>query len=71
MEVHVKGVAGGRGFREFLHLPERLYRDDPDWTPPLWIDERQTFTPKNPVPAHSDYRLLLARRDGKPTGRGC
>lgn len=69
MGVHVEEVAGGKGWREFLHLPERLYRDDPDWSPPLWADERQTFTPRNPVLAHSDYRLLLARRGGWPAGR--
>jgi ribosomal protein S18 acetylase RimI-like enzyme len=69
MGVRVEEVAGGRGLREFLRLPERLYRDDPDWSPPLWADERKTFTAGNPVLAHSDWRLLLARRDGEPAGR--
>lgn len=69
MGLLVEEVTGGRGFREFLHLPERLYRGDPNWSPPLWADERETFTRRNPVLAHSDYRLLLARRDGKPVGR--
>jgi len=69
MGVRVEVVAGGRGFREFLRLPEQLYRDDPDWSPPLWADERKTFTAGNPVLAHSDWRLLLARRDGEPAGR--
>ena len=69
MGVQVGEAAGARGFREFLRLPERLYRDDPDWSPPLWADERKTFTAVNPVLAHSDYRLLLARRDGRPVGR--
>ncbi len=69
MSVSVAQVRPGREFREFLRLPERLYRDDPDWSPPLWADERKTFTTANPVLAHSDYRLLLARRDGRPVGR--
>jgi ribosomal protein S18 acetylase RimI-like enzyme len=69
MSVSVTEVRAGRGFREFLRLPEALYRDDPNWSPPLWADERRTFTPGNPVLAHSDYRLLLARRDGRPAGR--
>ncbi len=69
MGVQVEEVTGGSGFREFLHLPERLYRGDPNWSPPLWADERETFTRRNPVLAHSDYRLLLARRDRKPVGR--
>jgi ribosomal protein S18 acetylase RimI-like enzyme len=69
MSVRVERVAGGRGLREFLHLPERLYRGDPNWSPPLWADERETFSARNPVLAHSDYRLLLARRDGRLAGR--
>jgi ribosomal protein S18 acetylase RimI-like enzyme len=69
MSVRVEEVTGGRAFREFLYLPQRLYREDPNWSPPLWADERETFTRRNPLLAHSDYRLLLARRDGKPVGR--
>ncbi len=69
MGVRAEDAAGAAGFREFLRLPERLYRDDPNWSPPLWADERKTFTTKNPILAHSEYRLLLARRDGRPAGR--
>jgi ribosomal protein S18 acetylase RimI-like enzyme len=69
MAVRVEEVRGGGAYREFLFLPARLYREDPDWSPPLWADERRTFTAANPVLAHSDYRLLLARRDGRPVGR--
>jgi ribosomal protein S18 acetylase RimI-like enzyme len=69
MGVRVQEAAGAGSFREFLHLPERLYRGDPDWSPPLWADERRTFTCANPILAHSDYRLLLARREGRAVGR--
>jgi ribosomal protein S18 acetylase RimI-like enzyme len=69
VSVRIEEAAGARGFREFLRLPERLYRGDPNWSPPLWADERKTFTPANPVLAHSDYRLLLARRGGRAVGR--
>jgi hypothetical protein len=69
MSVRVEEVRAAGGLREFLRLPERLYRGDPHWSPPLWADERRTFTPRNPILAHSEYRLLLARRDGRATGR--
>ena len=69
MEMRIEEAAGGKSFQEFLRLPERLYQGDHRWSPPLWADERNTFTARNPVLAHSEYRLLLARRDGKAVGR--
>ncbi len=69
MEMRIEEASGGKGFQEFLRLPVRLYQSDPHWSPPLWTDERDTFTVRNPVLAHSEYRLLLARLDGKAVGR--
>jgi ribosomal protein S18 acetylase RimI-like enzyme len=69
MGVRVEEAAGAAGYRQFLRLPERLYRDDANWSPPLWADERKSFTAKNPILAHSEYRLLLAWREGRATGR--
>ncbi len=67
--IRVEDVDGAGALREFVFLPERLYRNDPVWRPPLWIDERVTYTRRNPILAHSDYRLLLARCNGSACGR--
>jgi GNAT superfamily N-acetyltransferase len=55
--------------REFIYFPRILYSRDVLWSPPIWMEERQTFTTKNPLLAHSDYVLFLARNDGKAAGR--
>jgi ribosomal protein S18 acetylase RimI-like enzyme len=66
----VREVRSRADMRAFVRLPARLYRDDPYWAPPLWADEKSAYTPKkNAILRHSDYRLLLAEKDGVVVGR--
>jgi hypothetical protein len=59
-----------KSLREFVMLPFELYRDDPNWIPPLISHEIAQFLPsKNPAFEQSRAQLLLARREGKPVGR--
>jgi GNAT superfamily N-acetyltransferase len=56
--------------RRFIRFPKDLYKSDPCWAPPLWMDERGAYTAKsNAILAHSDYSLLLAIDDGRVLGR--
>ena len=56
--------------RRFIYFPRALYRSDPCWVPPLWMDERGAYTAKsNAILAHSDYALLLAEEEGRTVGR--
>jgi GNAT superfamily N-acetyltransferase len=69
MPVEVLEAKSREELRELIFFPEKLYADDPLWVPPLWSEERETFSLKNPVLAHSDYLLLLARSGGRTAGR--
>jgi ribosomal protein S18 acetylase RimI-like enzyme len=69
MAVKTEQVQTRKALREFIYFPEKLYRQDPLWSPPIWMEERQTFTAKNPILAHSDYALCLARENGAVVGR--
>jgi GNAT superfamily N-acetyltransferase len=69
MAVTIENVHTRKALREFIFLPKTLYHQDPLWSPPIWLEERQTFTAKNPLLAHSDYALFLARTDGQAVGR--
>ena len=56
--------------RDFLSLPSRIYRDIPQWVPPLEGDERTRMNPKRyPYFKHSKAAFFLAYRDGIPVGR--
>jgi hypothetical protein len=54
---------------EFINFQWEVYRDDPDWVPPL-ISERVELLDKDrhPFHEHADVDLFMARRDGKPVG---
>lgn len=68
--MRVEEVSGGRALREFVCFPQRLYRGDPQWAPPLWIEERGAYNrSRNPILAHSDYVLLAVRDGGSMAGR--
>ncbi|HVN14290.1 MAG TPA: hypothetical protein VMT73_00995, partial [Anaerolineales bacterium] len=56
--------------RRFVQLPHRLYKDCPQWVPPLNIDAYNQLNPKkHPFYEHSDVEFFLAVRDGRDVGR--
>jgi GNAT superfamily N-acetyltransferase len=56
--------------KTFIKFPWRIYRDDPNWVPPLILDQLQFFTPgKNPYFSHSAAQLFMAFRGAEPVGR--
>ena len=70
MAITVESVTARAGLRAFVKLPYRLYRDDPNWVPPLLSnDYRKLDRAKHPFFKHASGELLLARRDGVPAGR--
>lgn len=70
MNVHVRPVASRKDLKEFIQLPFKLYRKDPNWVPPL-ISERKRFLDrsKNPFFDHAEAEYFLAERNGKVVGR--
>ena len=70
MSVEVLPVRSRRELREFIELPFRLHSSHPQWIPPLRL-ERHAFLSRrlNAFAKHGEWRLFLARRDGRVTGR--
>jgi len=56
---------------QFIDLPFRIYKDTPQWVPPLASDAKELFdTHKNPFYKHSTAAFFLAvTEDGSPVGR--
>ena len=68
--VLISEVRTRADMRRFVFLPRSLYRGDPCWVPPIWMDERRAYLPrKNAVLSHSDFTLLLAVQGGRVVGR--
>ena len=56
--------------KAFVDLPFRLYKDNPNWVPPLKDEAMGLITPgKNPFFEHAVAQLFLAERDGRVVGR--
>jgi len=56
--------------KQFVEFPFKLYKDCPQWVPPLFTDSYlQLNRKKHPFFEHSDADFFLAFRDGKLVGR--
>lgn len=63
-------TANHRQVRQFLDLPFRLYRDIPQWVPPLAPDARLMLDRgRHPFYRHSDAAFFLAAQAGRAVGR--
>jgi GNAT superfamily N-acetyltransferase len=58
-----------RHITRFLDVAYRVYRGDPYWVAPLVYDLKKVFTDANPLFAHAEMELWVARRDGQDVGR--
>jgi GNAT superfamily N-acetyltransferase len=68
--VEVRPVVSRRQKRAFLELPWRLYRDDPNWMPPLRMDQKEMvgYRP-HPFYRNNAIQTFLAYRSGEACGR--
>jgi hypothetical protein len=69
-KVTIRPVRTRRDLKRFVKVPFRLYRESPQWVPPL-IFERMEFLnrKKNPWFEHGEAEYFVAERDGEPVGR--
>ncbi|HHJ14641.1 MAG TPA: N-acetyltransferase [Gammaproteobacteria bacterium] len=58
-----------RGLRDFIRVPARIQADDPHWIAPLFLEQKERFSDKNPFFRHARWRAWTAWRDGRPVGR--
>jgi len=67
--LSIQEVTTPQELRAFVKFPWRVYRDDPNWVPPL-ISERLSYLnpQKNPFYQHAEVALFLARRGRQTVG---
>jgi hypothetical protein len=68
--IEIVPVQTKQQWRDFHHLPFKIYRDDPNWVAPLLLERQFHFQPKhNPYFQHARAQFFLAYRAGEPVGR--
>jgi GNAT superfamily N-acetyltransferase len=70
MALEIRPVASKGDLNTFIKLPWRLYRNEPNWVPPLLFERRRFFDrQRNPFFQHAEAEYFLAWRDGRAVGR--
>ncbi|HSQ40154.1 MAG TPA: hypothetical protein VLM78_08320, partial [Anaerolineales bacterium] len=70
MHILPLDLSNKKQVQDFLRLPFSIYRDIPQWVPPLLTDERLRLTPKRfPFYKHSQAGFFLALDGIRPVGR--
>ena len=70
MPVSISEVKTKRELAQFIYLPLRLHRGNPQWVPPVYMDEWKLFNPdKNKAFSYCETILILARKNEKVVGR--
>jgi hypothetical protein len=69
-ELVIKEVLSRKELRDFIYLPEKVHKNEPDWLPPIYMDEWELYNKKkNKSFKYADAVLFIAYRDKKPVGR--
>ncbi|MGD9811025.1 MAG: N-acetyltransferase, partial [Sphingobium sp.] len=69
-DVVISPVSGKADLKAFVDFAWEVYKDDPNWVPPLTEEVHGLLTPgKNPFFEHAEAQYFLARRGGRITGR--
>ncbi|HZI15421.1 MAG TPA: N-acetyltransferase [Myxococcus sp.] len=69
-DVQVTPVRGAAEKMQFIRFAYSIYRNDPNWVPPLEMERKDFLDPKkNPFFEYGELELYLARRGSEVVGR--
>jgi GNAT superfamily N-acetyltransferase len=69
-DISLVTVNEKKALKTFIYLPAGLYRDQPNWVPPIYVDEWKFHDPsQNPSLQYADVIRFLAYRNNQPVGR--
>lgn len=67
--LRIRQASGRRDVRRLMDLPERLYRDNPNWVPPLRMAQAKILASRTAFFDHAEMAIFLAERAGQAVGR--
>lgn len=66
----IKEVITKKDLSDFIYLPEKIHRNEPEWLPPIYSDDWLLFDRnKNKSFRYADTLMLVAYRNEEPAGR--
>lgn len=68
-EIIIKIVESRKDLYDFVTVPHNIYRDNPNYTPPLIMERMEHLSAKNPYFKHADHRFFVAYQGDKTVGR--
>ncbi len=67
--VAVFPVRSNKDLNRFIKLEWKIYKDDPNWVPPLLSERKKILDKKHPFYKHAEVELFLAEKNGELVGR--
>ena len=67
--IEIREVTGKKALKTFIRVPWAIYKDDPNWIPPLLMERKEAFSSKHPYFKHAKWKAWIAYQDGQPVGR--
>jgi hypothetical protein len=68
--IEIKEIASKEGRKAFVKFPFELYKNSPNWVPPIISEELNVFDKtKNPILQDAEVRLFLAYKNNVIVGR--
>lgn len=67
--VYTEMVVNKYDLEAFISFPSSLYKNDPNWIPPLLIERAEHLSKMNPGSEHIKWQAWVAKKEGVVVGR--
>ena len=68
-KIEIREVTDKRSLKKFIRVPWAIYKNDPNWIPPLLMERKEALSSKHPYFKHAKWKAWIAFQDDKPVGR--
>jgi len=69
-DIIIREAVTKKELHDFIFVPEKIHKNEPDWLPPIYMDDKELFNKKkNKSYKYADAILLVAYKDDMPVGR--
>ena len=68
-KIEISEVTDKKALKKFIRVPWAIYKNDPNWIPPLLMERKEALSSKHPFFKHAKWKAWVAFQDDKPVGR--